>query len=715
LCCHPVALHSIAFLILSFSGTCQKRIAMARSAQIGIVAIAALLCHAATLARAFGVASDASAAAENPEIPPHIVCHTEGCAEVQAKLAIIQEKTKIAKGKLDDCAATRKKMEAAFVAAAEKRKEAEIAVAKCVAERTKLAAELRQCAEVDRPAAERGLAKCARERAALEAELKQCAQVDRPKAEKALAQCAKDRAALEAKLATIVEMLKNGGGPNPGPKPVTLPAGRRRRRRGLRKAALTQANTKVALVEQQAVDSAEAGDMGEDAAAEEFSEEDAEVERIQAEIAKLHDQMGELQNLLTELMNKEVTAQQALDGLAKNEDFFSQNLNAANKRELEVLASDKNNEAKYEQVLSLINKMIEDEKVAQGKVDAAATDEGDAAALLQQAQFSEKDARGALLALIQKGQTLRHQALLEDAKAQRETFNKRTAQASALFQAAGRDEAKCDELRAKLVTAQGKLEETETALKSCLDAKKVINEKIEQIQAARAKAEKGLDACLRAKKSLRAKIALCHEKRDAAREKLAACLERKKELKSLIEECHTRRDDARAKLATCLAQKKALKAKIAAATAKLKPQPRMMFVSLEAREGVEAELKSLREQERAAYATFEELLKEVQKQGASLKAAEDALKQSGADEDAILTSLTSIGRQIDEIMKEISEVDEQERLEATMAEDEETNLSDVMNSLTLMRRRQEVAMETAKESDKITRDLTASMMQFSKM
>merc|ERR1719235_2067218 len=92
----------------------------------------------------------------------HVVCHSLGCAEVKAKLEMIQEKQTIAKQKLDECSRTRKQLAADLAAAAKSRGKAEAALAQCATERAKLEAELRQCAEIDRPNAEKALAKCAK-------------------------------------------------------------------------------------------------------------------------------------------------------------------------------------------------------------------------------------------------------------------------------------------------------------------------------------------------------------------------------------------------------------------------------------------------------------------------------------------------------------------------------------------------------------------------
>merc|ERR1719262_685091 len=138
----------------------------------------------------------------------HIVCHSEGCAEVKARLAAIGEAQKVAQQKLDECSRTRKQLAADLSAAAASRGKAEAALAQCATERGKLEAELRQCAEVDRP-----------------------------NAEKALAKCGKDRAKLEAKLAKVVKALKDkaaGGGKK------RKSSRRRRRRRRRSKASLAE-------------------------------------------------------------------------------------------------------------------------------------------------------------------------------------------------------------------------------------------------------------------------------------------------------------------------------------------------------------------------------------------------------------------------------------------------------------------------------------------
>merc|ERR1719298_40048 len=51
----------------------------------------------------------------------HIVCHHHGCEEVKAKLSVIEGRIKTVKGKLAECASSRKQLEADLVAAAKKR------------------------------------------------------------------------------------------------------------------------------------------------------------------------------------------------------------------------------------------------------------------------------------------------------------------------------------------------------------------------------------------------------------------------------------------------------------------------------------------------------------------------------------------------------------------------------------------------------------------
>merc|ERR1719324_153245 len=65
----------------------------------------------------------------------HIVCHSEGCAEVKARLAAIGERQKVAQQKLDECSRTRKQLAADLAAAAKSRGKAEAALAQCATER----------------------------------------------------------------------------------------------------------------------------------------------------------------------------------------------------------------------------------------------------------------------------------------------------------------------------------------------------------------------------------------------------------------------------------------------------------------------------------------------------------------------------------------------------------------------------------------------------
>merc|ERR1719161_161520 len=144
----------------------------------------------------------------------------------------------------------------------------------------------------------------------------------------------------------------------------------------------------------------------------------------------------------------------------------------------------------------------------------------------------------------------------------------------------GHDEQECDDIRAKVILAKGKLAEASGALATCLSTKKMIQAKIDAVETARKSAQTGLDQCLATKARLKTALEECHKRRDSAKEKLKACLDRKKELKVKINLCHEKRDDARKKLSECLSRKKELKAKIAAAKAKLGPQLRSSLIEL---------------------------------------------------------------------------------------------------------------------------------------
>merc|ERR1719506_769072 len=78
------------------------------------------------------------------QVPTEIVCHLEGCAEVQASLEGIQAELKVEKAALDECSRTRQKLQADLASAAKSRAKAEMGLAKCAAERKKLEEELYQ-------------------------------------------------------------------------------------------------------------------------------------------------------------------------------------------------------------------------------------------------------------------------------------------------------------------------------------------------------------------------------------------------------------------------------------------------------------------------------------------------------------------------------------------------------------------------------------------
>merc|ERR1719327_1623677 len=97
------------------------------------------------------------------------------------------------------------------------------------------------------------------------------------------------------------------------------------------------------------------------------------------------------------------------------------------------------------------------------------------------------------------------------------------------------DGEECDDVRAQVILAKGKVAATAVALKTCLETKKVISVKIAAIEKARALAQAKLDACLSTKAKLKAALEECLTRKASAREKLQECLARKKELKTKID------------------------------------------------------------------------------------------------------------------------------------------------------------------------------------
>merc|ERR1719379_2004454 len=208
---------------------------------------------------------------------------------------------------------------------------------------------------------------------------------------------------------------------------------------------------------------------------------------------------------------------------------------------------------------------------------------------------------------------------------------------------AGDDHEECDDLRAKVITAKGKLEEASEALATCLSTKKVIQAKIDAVERARAIAQKGLDACLQTKVRLKTALEECHKRRDMAREKLQECLDRKVVLKKKIDECHERRDDALKKLQDCLTRKKELKTKIDA------PKKKLVAGS---------SLLELRRQEEYAEAALQDTLRELRDLDADFNAASHQMTNVGGQMKRIVKQMTDASREEEDLHTELAEVNE---------------------------------------------------------
>lgn len=498
----------------------------------------------------------------------HLVCHHHGCEEVKAQLEVISQQIQVVNGKLKECSTTRANMEAALKQAAIQRAKAEADLKKCGMERQKLSQDLAQCGK-DRAEAEKALAKCAAERGALEAELKQCAEVDRPNAEKALAKCASERKSLEKELALIVAKLKGGA--------TTKPASRRRRRYVKKtKRSLAQVgssdNSQSEILEGEDDEDTE---QSEDVSLLALSDKDkAQLESrtasIQQRLSELQEETGILEGRLQSLMNKAVELSNKGSELANKAIEILKEIKEKDEEESGLDEALKNAETRSEQAKARLDKVESMVDKATREVEAADADDGAARMTLNKATLLQLKAQSKLIELVQKTQHLRHEAL----KTAHSNAGHKIGKVEALLEEKEgllrRDDKQgCDELRAKVIRAKGKLETASGALANCLLAKKDIKAKMDKAEELRAVAQKSLDQCLETKAKLKTALNECHHRRDAAREKLEECLARKKVLKVKIAECHKKRDEARGKLAECLKAKKTLNEKIAAAKKKL--------------------------------------------------------------------------------------------------------------------------------------------------
>jgi len=609
--------------------------------------------------------------AANPFDHAHIVCHSEGCEEVKANLQIVQERIKTASGQLQDCVTHREKLTADLQEAAKARAVAEVALQECATERSRLAKALAQCGR-DRAAAAAGLAQCSRDRAKLEAELAQCAEVDRPNAEKALAKCGKDRAALEGELQKIVQQL---GGKVVAPRKSST---RRRRRRSQKRSAASLLEMDNAqLLEHQ--------------------------EEIQAQMEELVKEASQQEQNIKDLNAKE---EDVLTAIAANGEKFDQGIQKSNEvdeQEQQHLADSAKAEKETTTVTATLDASDAAVKTAEDALRQADAKTNDAQQELAQESENEVKAQGALLQLLQDVHDLQH----KEATMAHERGTKALAQVEvdlAEKVKSGEDHEDCDEIRAQVILAKGKLQEASSALQTCLSTKKMIQSKIDAVERMRASAQKGLDQCLETKARLKTAVAECHTKRDETRGKLQECLDRKKVLNVKIKECHEKRDVARTKLQQCLDKKKQLKSKIEAAKAKIGnvPQARLMQIIRE-----DSAAGGPREDLEDALAILDREDSDFAESAAALKEAGNLLKR-------IVAELRHRSQEDDQLRSELAAVESQQSKSEVAVTELRDRVVDVLESLKRIDRDTATAASAAKAAEDSVRAVGQSLLAMAK-
>jgi chromosome segregation ATPase len=292
------------------------------------------------------------------------------------------------------------------------------------------------------------------------------------------------------------------------------------------------------------------------------------------------------------------------------------------------------------------------------RVQAQIAKVGEASKQLQSETSAKADSLIQLMGLVQEQHALKHKEL---SLMHNNGVDKLQKIEAAIKE---HDAEECDDVRAEVIMAKGKVEQTAMALKVCLETKKVIGGKIAAIEKARAAAQLKLDQCLATKAKLKSALHECHTRRDSARQKLEECLDRKKELKTKIDLCHTKRDEARKKLAGCLAAKKSLKAKIEAAKKKvgsLSSASLMEIIAQHKQEpGADDDVETLLSDVEGANDEFDEASEELTAAGEAENAAISEYQKTLEEEGAIVTEMKST-----ETTEAASEV-EQANLEAEL-------------------------------------------------
>jgi len=471
---------------------------------------------------------------------PSMVCHSQGCAEVAAELAVLTKKVKTSKEKLAQCAQHRAALVEDLDKVAAVRAEVETSLQQCAEERETLHGELEQCGK-DRLEAERNLQGCGRERAKLEVELRQCAEVDRPAAEKALADCGKERARLQNTLAEIVEDLKSSG------------ASTRRRRRARR--------SKVASLVELGATVEETSQVTTNLSAEATTALKLKMESLHKALDELDQKTTQANLELEKTYAKASEAEKRLESNDRKADEIIAHEETLNQKEQGIADKLSKLGDRFANGMEIINQMGEAIGTARDSVQESGATHAKALRELMKDMGAHITAATSLLQLTSQGLDLKHRNL---ALQREESLQTLTALEASLANDE-KENKKCDESRAKLVEVRAAVEESDQLLQDCLAAKKVIQSKIEGADKMRESAAEGLEQCLATKEKLKTALENCHRKRDEARKKLVECLQRKSDLKEKINKCHAARDASREKLKKCLAMKQELKAKIMAA------------------------------------------------------------------------------------------------------------------------------------------------------
>jgi len=376
------------------------------------------------------------------------------------------------------------------------------------------------------------------------------------------------------------------------------------------------------------------------------SDEDLSTRRseIETRLAELATERESLEKKILDLGEQEAKAKELWDKVSGK--FFA------------IMAASKEEEEKEKSIEGMFRALDDKEKKTLADFDASSKNAKLVKAALAKAAGEESKAlqdvnsetllqlktQKELVSLLAEVRHLHE----EEARQAHKRGSDRLAQLSTEIEAKSRskehDEEECDDLRAKVIEAQGKLTEASGGLQKCLTTKKVIQKKLDAVEAARMRAQQGLDACLATKARLKTALDECHKRRDAAREKLQLCLDRKKELKPKIELCHQKRDEAREKLAACLAKKKELKEKIAAAMKKVGPTARSssLLELTDEMDGISEQLETILAELQKDNGDFDISAREMVEVGNSMRRAVKEMLDIGAEDDSIAAELTKI-------------------------------------------------------------------------